>query len=91
MSDESVKKWSACFRAGRESLVDDPRLDRTNSVITADLIGKVDDLVRCDCHVILRMLVEKMDVSFLTVFTIVHDRLRNRKVCGNWVPKQVSG
>ena len=52
----SVKNWSPCFRTGRESLVDDPRLGQGNAVITVDLIDKVDDLVRSDCHVSLRML-----------------------------------
>ncbi|KAF8793417.1 hypothetical protein HNY73_004899 [Argiope bruennichi] len=44
VSDMSVRKWSARFRAGRESLVDDPRPGQANTVIAADLIDKVDDL-----------------------------------------------
>ncbi|GFW79766.1 hypothetical protein TNCV_2589861 [Trichonephila clavipes] len=48
---------------------------QANTVITSDLIDKVDDLVRSDRHVILRMLVLKVDVSYGTVWTIVHDNL----------------
>ncbi|GFW15321.1 HTH_48 domain-containing protein [Trichonephila clavipes] len=72
VSDKSVRKWSARFRAGRESVGDDQRLDQANTVITSDLIDKVDDLVRSDRRVTLRMLVLKMDVSYGTVWTIVH-------------------
>ena len=48
VSDKSVRKWSGRFRAGRESLFDDSRSGQANTVITADLIDKVDDLVKSD-------------------------------------------
>ncbi|KAF8767211.1 hypothetical protein HNY73_020197 [Argiope bruennichi] len=47
------------------------RLGEANTVITADLIGNMDDLVRSDWLVTLRLLTVKMDVSV----GIVHDRL----------------
>ncbi|GFY48457.1 hypothetical protein TNIN_356431 [Trichonephila inaurata madagascariensis] len=43
---DSGRKWSARFRAGRESVGDDQRPGQANTVITSDLIDKVDDLVR---------------------------------------------
>ncbi|GFW12644.1 HTH_48 domain-containing protein [Trichonephila clavipes] len=67
VSDKSVRKWSALFRAGRESVDDDQRSGRANTVITGDLIDKVDDLVRSDQRVTLRMLALKVDVSYGTV------------------------
>ncbi|GFT84563.1 HTH_48 domain-containing protein [Trichonephila clavipes] len=45
VSDKSVRKWSARFRAGRESVCDDQRSGQANTVIKSDLIDKVDDLV----------------------------------------------
>ncbi|GFX00458.1 HTH_48 domain-containing protein [Trichonephila clavipes] len=45
VSDKSIRKWSAHFRAGRESVGDDQRPGQANTVITSDLIDKVDDLV----------------------------------------------
>ncbi|GFX13414.1 HTH_48 domain-containing protein [Trichonephila clavipes] len=89
-SDKSVRKWSARFRAGRESVGDDQKPGQANTVITSDLIDKVDDLVRSDRRVTLRMLALKVDVSYGTVWTTVHDRLRFRKVCVAWVPKQLT-
>ncbi|KAF8785123.1 Protein GVQW3 like protein [Argiope bruennichi] len=91
VSGKSVRKWSARFRACRESLFDDPRPGQATHVITANpLIDTVDDLVRSDRCVTLRMLVVKVDVSVGTVCTIVYDRLRYRKVCAHWVPKQLA-
>ncbi|GFV40866.1 histone-lysine N-methyltransferase SETMAR [Trichonephila clavipes] len=94
VSDKSVRKWSARFRAGRESVGDDQRPGQANTVITSDLIDKVDDLVRGDRRVTLRMLALKVDVSYGTVWTIVHDRLRFRKcsefLCAAWVLKQLT-
>ncbi|GFV50619.1 histone-lysine N-methyltransferase SETMAR [Trichonephila clavipes] len=75
---------------GRESVGDDQRPGQANTVITSDLIDKVNDLVRSDRRVTLRMLALKVDVSYGSVWTIVHDRLRFRKVCATWVPKQLT-
>ncbi|GFX06402.1 HTH_48 domain-containing protein [Trichonephila clavipes] len=84
VSDKPVRKWSVRFRAGHESVGDDQRPGEANTVITSDLIDKVNDLVRSDRRVTLRMLVQKVDVSYGTVWTIVHDRLRFRKVRYLW-------
>ncbi|GFS36987.1 HTH_48 domain-containing protein [Trichonephila inaurata madagascariensis] len=89
VSDKSVKKWSARIRAGHESVGDDQRPGQVNTVITSDLIDKVDDLVRSDRHVTLRMLALKVDVSYGIVWTIIHDRLRFRKDTGkDWVSSE---
>ncbi|GFW12847.1 uncharacterized protein TNCV_3885571 [Trichonephila clavipes] len=88
VSEKSVRKWSARFRAGRESGV--MTRGQANTVITSDLIDKVDNLVRSDRRVTLRMLALKIDVGYGTVWTIVHDRLRFRKMCAAWVPKQLT-
>ncbi|KAF8785399.1 hypothetical protein HNY73_010942 [Argiope bruennichi] len=45
VSDKTVRKCRARFRAGRESMVDDSRPGQANTVITADLNDKVGDLV----------------------------------------------
>ncbi|GFS31671.1 hypothetical protein TNIN_449671 [Trichonephila inaurata madagascariensis] len=71
---------------GRESVGDDQRPGLAN---TSDLIDKVDDLVRSDRRVTLRILALKVDVSYGTVWTIV-DRMRFWKVCAAWVPKQLT-
>ncbi|KAF8793611.1 hypothetical protein HNY73_001666 [Argiope bruennichi] len=81
VSDKSVIKGSAHFLADLESLVGDSRPGQANTVITVDLIDKADEIVRSDRRVTLRMLAVKVDVSFGTVWTIVHERLRYRKVC----------
>ncbi|GFS68706.1 histone-lysine N-methyltransferase SETMAR [Trichonephila clavipes] len=90
VSDKSVRKWRANFRGSRESVGDDQRPGQANTVITSDLLDKVYDLVRSDRRVTLRMLVLKVDASYGTVWTIVHDRVRFRKVCTAWVPKQLT-
>ena len=57
-----MKKWSDHFHAGRENLNDDPRSGQANTVIMADLIDKVEDLVRSYCDVTFRMFAAKVDV-----------------------------
>lgn len=66
MSDKSVRKRRASFRDGCENFVNDPRPGQVNAVITADLIGKVDDLLRSDWRVPFRMLAANGDNSVRT-------------------------
>ncbi|GFY47097.1 HTH_48 domain-containing protein [Trichonephila inaurata madagascariensis] len=89
VSDKSVRKWSASFRADRESVGGDQSPGQVNTVTTSYLIDKVDDLVRSNRRFTLRMLALKVDVSYGTVWTIVHDMLRFRKVCAACVSKQL--
>ncbi|GFY62861.1 hypothetical protein TNIN_278911 [Trichonephila inaurata madagascariensis] len=44
----------------------------TRDQATSDLLDKVDDIARSDWRVTLRMLALKVDVSYGTVWTIVH-------------------
>ncbi|KAF8787767.1 Protein GVQW3 like protein [Argiope bruennichi] len=67
VSDKSVRKWSARFLAGRESLFGNPRPGQANTVITADLIDKMEVLVRSDRRVTLRTLAVKVDASVETL------------------------
>ena len=85
-----MKKWSACCRAGYESLVDDPTPGQANTVITVDFIDKMNDLVRSNCHVTLRMLAKNKNVSVGRVWTIIHESLRYRKVSSHLVPKRLT-
>lgn len=81
VSDRSAKKCSTRFCAWHESLVDDPRQDQVNTVITADITDKVDDLLRSDRCVTLCMLVFNVDVNVQTLWTIDHERLHYQKMC----------
>ncbi|GFY76017.1 HTH_48 domain-containing protein [Trichonephila inaurata madagascariensis] len=75
VSDKSVRKRSACFLAVRESVGDDQRSGQANTIITNNLIEMVGVLVRSDRRVTLPMLAPKVDVSYGTVWTMVHDML----------------
>ena len=53
-----------------------PRQGQAKTLIMAELMNKLDDLVRSDCHAILRLKAENVDVRVQTVWTIIHERLR---------------
>ncbi|KAF8782151.1 hypothetical protein HNY73_012476 [Argiope bruennichi] len=88
VSDKSVRKWSARFCADRESLVDDPGPGQETTHSHHGRQGGRP--MRSDRCVTLQMLAVKVDVSVGTAWTIVHDRLRYRKVYAEWVPKQLT-
>ena len=85
-----MKKLNVSFRAGCESFVDDARQGQSSTVFTVHLILRVDDLVRSDCHVTLRMLVEKRDVNVGIVWTFFYEILLYRKLCAHWVLKRLN-
>ncbi|XP_035208786.1 uncharacterized protein LOC118183378 [Stegodyphus dumicola] len=86
--DLSVGKWSAHFCAGPESVGDDPRPGQANTHHKRS--HRQGGQPRSDRRVTLRMLAVKVDVSHGTVWKIVHNRLRYRKVCTAWFLKQLT-
>ncbi|XP_067136330.1 protein GVQW3-like [Centruroides vittatus] len=44
----TVKKWTALFKSGRESVEDDPRSGRPSTAVTEENIDKVHDFVLAD-------------------------------------------
>ena len=88
MFDKSVKKWSARVRVGCKGLVDDSRSGQANTVITVDLIDKMDDLVRSDSHMTTRMLEENGGCQS---WNSVHSSLLEIALSdAHWTPKRLT-
>lgn len=55
MSNKSMRKWSSRFREGLECLSDDQH-GQASAIITAELMNKVNDLVRSNQRITILML-----------------------------------
>lgn len=90
MSEGMVRKWVRSFKDGRSNVHDEERSGRP-SVITDDLVGKVDQKIQENRRFTISTLSEQFpQVSRSVVYEIVTERLHYRKLCSRWVPKMLT-
>lgn len=83
----TVYRWHSEFKRGRDSAEDDVRSGRPTTSTTDENADTVHDLIMTDRRLTIEMMAEILDISFGSVWTIIHEHLDMRKVCAQWVPK----
>ena len=86
----TVHNWVRRFKAGQESLEDDPDVGRPKTAVTDESINLVEKIVLSDRRLKVKEIAEKSGLSYGTVFTILHDHLNMKKISARWVPKLLS-
>ena len=81
----TVKKWSAEFQRGRQSLEDDHDSGRLVEVTTAEMCSAVEAYVMGNRRVKVAEMAHSMGISTGTVETILHTKLGMSKVSSCWV------
>lgn len=82
-----VKKWTALFKQGRQSVQDDPRSGRPSTAVTPENVDKIHDMVLADRRVKIREIANIMGISTERVYHILTEELGLSKVCARWVPR----
>ena len=85
MNRASVFEWHKRFKEGRESVRDDERCGRSKEVRTPELIGQIKNFMDKDRPVSIETISAQFDVSVGTVHTIIHKKLKMRKICTKFV------
>ena len=85
----TVKKLSAEFRRGRQSLEEDPRSGRPVEVTTDEMCSAVEAYVMENQRVKVAEIAHSMGIS-ATVETILHTKLGMSKVSSRWVPRMLT-
>jgi len=86
----TVKKWSAEFLRGRQSLEDDPRSGRPVDVTTDDMCSAVEKCVMENRRVKVLEIAHSLGISTGSVETILHTKLGMSKVSSRWVPRMLT-
>ncbi|GFS79447.1 histone-lysine N-methyltransferase SETMAR, partial [Nephila pilipes] len=86
MSRSRVFEWFARFRDGREATDDDERCGRPRSSRTDENVERVQALVRSDRRMTIEMIAESLNMSVGSVFTIMTEDLKKKKLCARFVP-----
>ncbi|GBN75236.1 Histone-lysine N-methyltransferase SETMAR [Araneus ventricosus] len=90
LSRSTVVEWRKRFLDGRELLEDDVRPGQANRVITPEMIAEVHDLVLNNRRVTVDEIHRLLGISVGTTHTIMHQHLKFRKICAQWVPHQLT-
>ena len=86
MSRTRVYTWFTRLKNGRDDLNDDPRPGRPESSNRTELVEKVREIIAIDANFTVRMLAEKFNLSYCTIYTILTEDLGKKKVCSRFVP-----
>ena len=87
MNRASVFEWQKRFKEGRESVRDDEKCGKSKEVRTPELIGQIKNFMDKDHRVSIKTISAQFDVSVGTVYTIIGDELKMRKVYAKFVPR----
>lgn len=90
VSYSTVQKWAKLFREGRMEVEDNPRPGRPLSVTTNENIQQIQRLIEENPHCTYDELEAETDISRGTIYTIIHDHLKLKKVTSRWVPHQLT-
>lgn len=89
-AERTVADWAARFRAGRQSLKDDPRSGRPTTVVTSEMINLVEEVVVEDPRSSVADIATLCGISVGSAHQILVENLRMRKICERWVPHTLS-
>ena len=81
----TVCKWVRCFNDGRESIKNDPWVDRPVSVLMEKNVATVKTLIEEDAHYTMQEIEELSGIHLSSVLKILRERLWLRKICARWV------
>ena len=83
----TIKNWVAQFKHDDFSTCDAPRLGRSKTVTTPEIIDQIHELILEDCRISAKSIAEQLGVSCEHVGSIIHEDLDMRKLSAKWVPK----
>jgi transposase len=90
LSRSSVFEWFKRLKDGPEDLQDDPRSGGPSTSRNADTIANVREMVTRDRRLTLRMMSNELNISKETILQILHEDLRKRKICAEFIPHSLT-
>jgi hypothetical protein len=89
LSRKAFRNWIEKFSQGRSKVADDDRPDRPVEIATEATVQRVEELIRADRRITIDSVATALGCSHGLAYSIMHDRLKFRKVCTQWVPREL--
>ena len=89
-SINTVYNWWKSFKAGHESLKDEPRSGRPITETTPSNIDRVRYVIDEDTWCSYDEIEAQTNLSRYVIFKILHDHLRMRKLASRWIPHELT-
>ncbi|XP_046396633.1 histone-lysine N-methyltransferase SETMAR-like [Ischnura elegans] len=87
MSRAMVFVCNKRFKEGREDVEDDDRSGRPSTSRNDDNLAKVREVLNSDRRLSIRLIADRVNLNYGTVFQMVTEDLAMRKICAKLVPK----
>jgi transposase len=86
---KAVYNWVEKFSQGRSKVADDVRPDRPVEIVTEATVQRMEELIRADRRIRIDSVATALGCSRGLAYSIMHDRLKCRKMCARWVPREL--
>jgi hypothetical protein len=90
LSRKAVYREIEKFSQGRSKVADDARPGRPVEIATEATVQRVEKLIRADRRIMIDSVATTLESSHGLAYSIMHDRLKFRKVCARWVPRELN-
>jgi transposase len=89
LSRKAVNNWVETFSQGRSKVADDVRSGRPVEITTEATVQLVEELIRTDWRITIDNVATALGCSRGLAYSIMHDHLKFRKVCAQWVSREL--
>lgn len=86
----TICTWYAEFKRGRLRTDDAPRPGRRKDAVNTATIEQVERMILSDCRARVREIAHQVHISQGSTLTILHDHLKVKKLCAQWVPLKLT-
>jgi hypothetical protein len=89
LSHKAVPSWFEKFYQGRLKIADDPRPGHNVETATKATLPRVGELIGADRMIMIDSVATALGCSHSLAYSIMHGRLKFRKVCTRWVLREL--
>jgi transposase len=89
LSRKAVHNWVEKFCEERSKVADDARPGRPVEIATEATVQRVEEFIRADRKIIIDSVATARGCSHGLAYSLMHDRLKFRKLCARWVPRKL--
>ncbi len=86
-SYDTILRWIRNFQTGYMSFTDAPRSGRPSLTDDAAMGNKVEDFILLDRRATIQIIMNKTDLSFDSMWKIIHEKLHTLKLSAHWVSR----